>query len=441
MSEDFKYANFVEQVRSIGEGNSKIFSVDLIPELEENMSWLSTVRLLESEGFVVAAITEDFPTGLYCAEGVENGRLIGWGIEDQLPTGILVTNIGWPFLSCKPEGPKTDGGGLKLVPHFVMPALFCRDGGWTEPIYLPYGSFSVRIADTTGIQYGQSGFEGCCAMRNEAGEVFSFRLDENAKRFDKTVRALDLPGVDVSDMEEMFSQTVAYNKPYVPKDGKLYIRPSVSGLNGGLGIIVPETSIITVEIAAFGNYLPESIKVEALKYVHRPPSGVNKIAPNYGASFQIKHGVKERGYNDYLSFDIEGNAEEVSTCAVGFIDDNGVFVIPPVQDEVDEKDRHILPSITRMSTMDILKASGESVEIRDVHFDEVSQMKGCFTMGNAVGVLHVSEICLRSSESDKGQVLDFNDDDIRQKIFSIRDKIYASRVGELEGFEDWAKSV
>jgi|GEM_PF-6833665 len=436
-----KYSDFINKVRDISLNNQKTFSADIIPQ-EEDIEWTATLRLLESEGFIVAAVTDKFPTGVYCVEGLTNeGKLKGWKLENEIPKELIVTNIGWPFLSKKPEAPLTNIQGLKVVPHHVMVVSFCREGSWTKSVFIPHGSLSVMVADTTGIQYGQSAFEGACAMRNDQGQVFGFRLDQNSTRFDKSIRSLDLPRIDIQAMKQVIEDVISYNADYVPQDGKLYIRPSVSGLNGGLGIIVPETSIITIEIAAFGNYLPESIAVEGLKYVHRPPSGANKIAPNYGASFKIKHGVKDRGYNDYLSFDEEGNVEEVSTCAVGFIDEVGDFIIPPVQDEIDNKDRHILPSITRKSTIEILKTFGKNVIIRDVSFDEVKKMKGMFTMGNAVGVLHVSKLCMRKTADDQGEIIDMNDEVIRDKIFDIRDKIYKSRVGELEGFEHWAKKI
>lgn len=436
------YKQFISDVRGTKKGGQSSFSVELLPN-SASTAWAATVRLLESEGFVIAAVTENFPTGVYCAEGMENGKLKGWGLEVEIPTKIIVTNLGWPFVSQKPQAPRINEGGLKFVPHHVMGIFIGTGGDWGKPLYLPSGRISVFVADTAGIQYGQSGFEGCMTMRDGDENIWSYRLDQNAKRFTKTVESLDLPMLEATLLEKMIRSIVACNQDYVPKneEGKLYIRPSVSGLSGGLGLIVPEYYIVTVEVAAFGNYLPESIAVEGLKYIHRPPSGANKIAPNYGASFKIKHGVKDRGYNDYLSFDELGNVEEVSTCAVAFIDANGNYIFPPVQDEIDDKERHILPSITRKSTIEVLRKNGETVEVRDVSFDEVSAMKGIFTMGNAVGILHVSKICMRSSRTDKGIVIDFNSDEIRKTIFTLRDKIYAARVGQLEGFEDWAVRV
>ncbi len=437
------FRRFLEDVEKIKKGEARTFDSSLLTLGSKN-DWQSVVRLLESKGFVVAAVTKNFPTGVYCAEGItDKGTLIGWKLDMEKPESLLVTNLGWPFCSQRPEAPRINEGGLKFVPHHVMGVFLGTNGDWGKPLYLPSGRLSVFVADTAGIQYGQSGFEGCMTMRDKDGHIWSYRLDQNAQRFTKTIASLDLPELPTALSEKMMRSVVAYNKDYIPsnEEGKLYIRPSVAGLSGGLGLIVPEYYIVTVEIAAFGNYLPDSIKVEGLKYIHRPPSGANKIAPNYGASFKIKHGVKDREYNDYLSFDESGNAEEVSTCAIAFIDQEGNYIFPPVQGEIDDKERHILPSITRKSTIEILEKNGETVVVRDIHFDEISKMKGAFTMGNAVGILHVSDICLKASKEDKGVVIDFNTEVIRHKIFALRDKIYTARVGQLSGFEDWAVKV
>lgn len=434
---------FAREARGIEEGKEQFFSVDLLKNVD-NFAWNQVVRSLESDGFVVGAVTENFPTGVFVADGLhEKGQLQGWGLEEEIPEKIVVKNLGWSFRSERPAEPRTDGG-LILVPHHVMAISFCRDKqNWEDFMFVPWGKILISVADTAGIQYGQGGFEGCMAMRNDAGKIFGYRLDQNAIRFDKTTKSLALPGFDPVWHEANMRKVVGFNRAYVPKlgEGKLYIRPSVSGLNGGLGVTVPDTSVVTIEVAAFGDYLPESIRIEGRKDIQRPPTGVSKIAPNYGGTFKIKHGVKARGFHDYLSFTEEGMAEEVATCAVGFLDAKGTYVFPPVQDEIDKKKRNILPSITRRSVIEVLKKTGEDVEIRDVDFEEVKKMKGIFTMGNAVGALRVSEICMKENEVDPGELIAFDDKKVVGKIVALREKLYASRMKKLEGFEDWAREI
>lgn len=429
-------------------GKTATLDVSIIPtdaQPQAILEWKQVVRFLESEGKVLCATTEKNPEGTYIAEGLTSERTLkGWGLENEKPTGLLLKNIGWSFCSKKPEAPNVNEIGLKLKPHYSMAVILGnKKTGWGDVLHVPSGAFSLMIADTAGIQYGQSAFEGACAMRNGKEEIFGFRLDQNAHRFMESIASLDLPVPDEKTIHKAIEKTIQYNAAYVPNGGtgKLYIRPSVSGLSGGLGVIVPDYFLITIEVAAFGDYLPASIRVEGRKDISRPSTGSTKIAPNYGGSYKIKHGVKERGFDDYLSFDTHGNVEEVATCAAGFLDQNGVFVFPPVRNEIDELPRNILPSITRKSTIEILQKTGEKVEIRDIHFSELSKMQCMFTMGNAVGILYVSEVCLKNNEEDKGEHIYYTDESVRQKIYDLKDKLYMARVGSLEGFEDWVKKI
>ena len=172
------FTTFAVDAMKINKGKFNRFSLDIVPRGDDNFQWKSVVRILESEGFVVGCVTDNFPTGVYIAEGLdENGRLKGWKLENEIPRELLVTNIGWPFLSQKPEAPQISGG-LKVVPHYVMGISFCRDAIWGDFLYVPCGRISVSVADTSGIQYGQSGFEGCMTMRDSAGDIFAFRLDK-----------------------------------------------------------------------------------------------------------------------------------------------------------------------------------------------------------------------------------------------------------------------
>lgn len=451
-----KYHNFINDVRTIPKGSQKTFPVDIIPRGGNNTEWEYTIRGLESEGFIISATTKKFPTGVYIAEALtEDGKLKGWGLENEVPETILVKNVGWPFKSLKPVSPITKMG-LKVVPHHTMAVVFGQGATdksnskksaikyqWNKEMeHIPYGIWGVSIADTSGIQYGQAAFEGACAMKNKNGEVYGFRLDKNSERFSKSSLALNLPEISSSMVQEAIETTITNNTDYIPNngEGQLYIRPSVCGLSGGLGIITPDYFIFTVEVAAMGAYFAPTISVEGRKDVHRPYTGANKIAPNYGASYKIKEGVKARGYTDYLSFTTDGMVEEVATCAVGFIDQKGAFVFPPVQDEIDDKDRHILPSITRYSTIDMLRYAKEEVIIRDVHADEIQEMAGMFTMGNAVGLLHVDKLCLKEDEADKGQLITFPEES-KETIFSLKEKLVSARLGQLEGFEPWGKKI
>ncbi len=441
--------NFISECLEIQKSDFRVFGLDIVAK-SSALDWETSVRYLESKGFSVSVATDKNEYGVFIAEGFsENMKLKGWELENHIPQKIIVKNIGFPLKSEKPEAPDTKIQGLKVVPTHSIAVLFgTKENGWGSVEHIPASSFALSIMNTGAIQYGQSAFEGACAMKNAQNEVFGFRLDENTKRFNKSIQAIGLPAIDEKIVQEMIEVNIKNNAEYVPAlgDGQLYIRPSVAGLTGALGIVAADVFVITVEVAAFGSYIPNSIKVEGLKYIHRPYSGASKIAPNYSVAVKIKQGVKSRGYSDYLSYDTDGNVEEVSSCAVAFIDKNNNFIFPPVQNEIDQKERHILPSITRYSTIELLRFQKKNVSIRDVHASEVAEMKAMFTMGNAVGVVSVSEVSVKNTkESADSNTADetiyFSDTESEAVIANIRNNIFAARTGDLEHFEHWSTKL
>ena len=435
------------------DANFVLFDINILENVEDFV-WESSVRYLESKGFSVAArlnASDDF--GYYIAEGLtENNCLKGWNLEDKKPIDIIVKYIGWPLRSEKPLEPSKEIKGLKVVPTHSIAVLFgsIEDGKsvWGNVEHIPHSQLSVSVMDTGAIQYAQSAFEGCCAMKNTEKKVFGFRLDKNTERFNESVQAIGLPEINEKIVQKMIEDTVIHNVDYIPNlgDGQLYIRPSVAGLTGALGIVEANKFVITVEIAALGSYLPPSIKVEGLKYVHRPYSGTSKIASNYSVPVRIKQGVKSRGFSDYLSYDIRGNVEEVSSCAVAFIDADNNFIFPPVQDEIDSIERHVLPSITRKSVIELLRFQGKNVIVRDVHASEIATMNAMFTMGNAVGVVSVSELSVKETKENAenniaSEIILFDDEASQKIIAQIKTDVFSARIGELNGFTQWAKEL
>ena len=248
-------------------GDSREFLPHEVIENPEN--WKKTIRFLEAEGFSVSAVTKKFPDGIFCAEISEDQKTLGWGIEGEDIEKIRVVYVGFPIISEKPQAPKTAEPGLKFVPTIGMGLTYGEQKNpdfYHAPIFLPSSRIGFQQVNTTGIQYGQGAFEGGCATytKTDTNEWFSiFRISDLADRFQKSCEALHLPPFPRDFFLEMIQKVVQINKKYIPKNnGKLYIRPSVCGGEGGLGIIPPENVFVTFEVAAFGDYYPEGIEIE-----------------------------------------------------------------------------------------------------------------------------------------------------------------------------------
>ena len=189
--------NFISECLEIEKSHKQTFSLDLV-QVSNNLEWEVAVRYLESQGFSVAVLTDKNKYGVFIAEGLtEDKKLKGWGLETHEPLEICVKNIGFPLKSEKPEAPDTKIQGLKVVPTHSIAVLFgTKENGWGSVEHIPASSFALSVMNTGAIQYGQSAFEGACAMKNAKNEVFGFRLDKNTERFNKSIQAIGLPAID-----------------------------------------------------------------------------------------------------------------------------------------------------------------------------------------------------------------------------------------------------
>ena len=78
-----------------------------------------------------------------------------------------------------------------------------NDGEWKNLKIVPYAPISLSPA-CAAIHYGQAVFEGMKAYKNEDGEIFLFRPEENAKRINKSATRLCMPEIP----EELFMDAV-----------------------------------------------------------------------------------------------------------------------------------------------------------------------------------------------------------------------------------------
>jgi branched-subunit amino acid aminotransferase/4-amino-4-deoxychorismate lyase len=428
------------QLKNKSLGTQKKFA----PELINDPYWTMQVRALESEGISVSVPgNRHVNQRLFVAE-TNNGALKGFDLKGEMIEQIICTNIGLSHRSFASEPSQHNVPGLPYVPHHTMAIFVCKDtskGDYEGPFFLPSSEIGVFLADNTSIQYGQGGFEGSSAVYDESGNICLFRIKAVCERFAKTAKAACLPPIEVDRCKQAIIDTVASNQSYVPKkDGKLYIRPFIMGTRGGFGATPAKECLIGIEVVAFGSFFGEVIKLQGLKDVFRPITGADKVSGNYTDSFARKKAVKKRGYNDYLSFDKNGNVEEVSTCAVGFIKvlESGKveYHFSPVREDAPDptqaNDYHSLDSITRRSLIEILRRTEKKVFVRDIHITELSGFVGMFTMGNAAGVTPVEQVDIcKSVDAVVKSVIFFGSESVDTLLQELKNLLRAARCGKL----------
>ena len=80
---------------------------------------------------------------------------------------------------------------------------------------------------TSVLHYGQSIFEGLKAYKNDEGDVFVFRPEQNAKRLNVSAARMCMPAVPENLFVESIKQLVSIDSAWIPKKrgSSLYIRP------------------------------------------------------------------------------------------------------------------------------------------------------------------------------------------------------------------------
>ncbi|MGL6013285.1 MAG: branched-chain amino acid aminotransferase, partial [Shewanella oncorhynchi] len=91
----------------------------------------------------------------------------------------------------KPEG-NVGFGSLRTDHMFLMDY---HDGQWCDPRIVPYGPFEMAPG-AMALHYGQSIFEGAKAFMHEDGEIYTFRINKNAERMNRSADIVCIPNID-----------------------------------------------------------------------------------------------------------------------------------------------------------------------------------------------------------------------------------------------------
>ena len=112
-----------------------------------------------------------------------------------------------------------------------------ENGEWKNIEIKPYQPLLLSPS-LAALHYGQAIFEGIKAYRNEAGEAFIFRPQDNFRRFNISAERMQMPAVPEDLFMEGMKQLVALDKNWIPalKDHSLYIRPFMFASDEYIGV-------------------------------------------------------------------------------------------------------------------------------------------------------------------------------------------------------------
>lgn len=255
-----------------------------------------------------------------------------------------------------------------------------RDGWiWFDGEFVPWREAKTHVL-THGLHYGSSVFEG---ERMYNGEIF--KLTEHSERLKRSAELLDFEiPYSVAEIDQACKDTCVRNGLT-----DCYIRPvaylgadklSVSSIGNKVHLAIAVwdwPSYFDPEVKKKG------IRLEWAKWRRPDPAtapSTAKAAGLYMICTMSKNAAEQRGYADALMLDWRGYVAEATGANVFFVKD-GVIHTPDVS--------NILNGITRQTVIDLAKAKGIEVVVRNILPEELADFSECFLTGSAAEVTPV----------------------------------------------------
>lgn len=336
----------------------------------------------------------------------------------------------------KPDSSTLGFGKIFTDNMFIMD--YNKKEGWHNARIVPFGPFPIHPASTV-LHYGSEIFEGLKAYRRKDGVVQLFRPIENIRRLNRSAERLCLPQIPEDMAMEVLTTFVKCEQDWTPSaDGtSLYLRPFLFGNDESLGVHAVDNATFMIIASPVGSYYKEGINPvkimiedEDVRAV-RGGTGYAKCGGNYAASNRAGERAAQQGYSQVLWLDgVERKyIEEVGAMNVMFkIGDE--IVTPALTGS-------ILPGITRMSCIEVLKKEGFKVSERLLSIDELSNalengtLKEAWGCGTAAVVSPIGELCY------KGKKYPVNNGEIGETTQHLYDTLTGIQWGKIEDTFGW----
>jgi branched-chain amino acid aminotransferase len=317
------------------------------------------------------------------------------------------------------------------------------NGQWENPRITKYGLLSLEPS-AIALQYGQTIFEGQKAYRTKDGKLNLFRPNLNIERFNNSAKRMAMPEIPPEIYSDSLKVLLDLERDWAPKKvgSALYIRPTMIGTQGRLGVIPSDEYLFYIILSPVGPYFPEGFKPIKIwvseNYIRAAPGGTGyaKTGGNYAASLLIGKEALEKGYSQVLWLDAihKKYVEEVGAMNIFFVYNDTLYTAP-----LDSGT--ILPGLTRKSVIQMAKDFGYSIKEQALSMDEIVEgtkngsLQECFGAGTAASIAPVG--CLRY-QGKEHIINEFQIGEITQKIY---DKLIGIQYGIIDDPYGWIVTV
>ena len=255
----------------------------------------------------------------------------------------------------QPKGPLSFGQ-LRTDHMFLMDWV---DGAWQDPRIVPYGPFSLAPGAVV-LHYSQEIFEGAKAFKHADGEIYAYRIDQNAERLNRSAPGICMPTIPVADQVQAILALLDVERLWFPEQegASLYIRPFMIGTQDSLGVKPSNRYLFCVFLSPSGPYYPagftKPVKLLVTRRFHRAApggTGALKTGGNYAASLKAGEEAHALGASQVLYLDTTDTfIEEAGAMNHFHVTRDGRLVIPTFTDS-------ILRSVTSESVLALGKAA------------------------------------------------------------------------------------
>jgi branched-chain amino acid aminotransferase len=249
---------------------------------------------------------------------------------------------------------------------------FTQSSGWHNPRIHPYRGLLLDPSANV-FHYSQEIFEGQKAYRSRKDDILLFRPQENARRFNRSLRRMCMPEIAEEIFLEAECELLKVEKRWVPgqRGASLYIRPTVIGTEAALGIKPSDSYLFYIILSPVGPYFKEGFNPvslwvsDAYSRAGSGGTGEAKTGGNYAGSLLATREASQKGYSQVLWLDAGEHrfVEEVGAMNIFFVMD-GKLVTPALGGT-------ILHGITRKSVLELAPELGLPAEERKITIDEV----------------------------------------------------------------------
>lgn len=286
--------------------------------------------------------------------------------------------------------------------HMVV-ATWKHDFGWSKPELKPYGPLSL-LPTASCLHYATECFEGLKAYRGHDGQLRVFRIEHNVARLRTSATRISLPLFEPEEVKKLVLNLLSVDADrWLPRDrtgGFLYIRPTIIGTSGQLGVQAPKEATLFIVLA---NMSPLDTRPGGLRLYCSPENAVRawvggfgyaKIGANYGPSVMVLKEAVARGYHQVLWLcGDKGECTEAGGCNFFIVwvrkDGKKELITAPLDDKT------ILDGVTRRSCLELAKERlAPELEVTERKFTVTEIMEAAaegrllesFAAGTAVSV-------------------------------------------------------